>query len=172
KGMYFTIPLNARYSKKQIKKLDPKLEVFAPWYNIGNVATVKDKTDGEQGRFVKMLLKYGANQQKEAMITVAGIDTGSGVDLYTTLYVIRDPNFETQEKYYERIAELKKFIDGFKMPSKVEIAKHLYTKFDENPKYKFKEFKEESKYPDLDRLIFEVIKSDWKKGNGPGASLV
>lgn len=171
KGMYFTIPLNARFSKKQIAKLNPKLEVFAPWYNIGNVVTADYMAVENPGKVAKMAMKYAAKQQKDAMIAVGGIENGKEIDFYTKLYVIRDPNFETEEKYYERIAQLKEFIDNYKVPIKLDIAKYLYTKFDENPKYKFKEFKNDNKYSDLDRLFFEIIKTDWKKGNGPGASL-
>ncbi|MFW9936389.1 MAG: hypothetical protein ACFFD5_01990 [Candidatus Thorarchaeota archaeon] len=169
KGLYFKIPLDARYSKKQIAKLDPKLEVFAPWYNISSIVSLKDLED-KGGKLAKMAIKLAIKEHKEVTIHIAGLETGSGIGFYCTLFLMRDPNFETEEKYNQRIYEIKELTDPIRKPIRLEIAKKLHQKFDENPKYNIKEFKNE--YPDFDNIIFSVIKKDWKKGKAPGTSLV
>lgn len=168
RGIYFTIPLNARYSKKQITKLDPKLEVFAPWYNISKIVSIKDM-EGKGSKLVKMAIKLALKEHKEVSISVSGLETGGGLGFFCTLFLMRDPNFETEEKYNQRISEIKGLTDPIRKPIRLEIAKNLHKKFDQNPKYNIKEFKEE--LGDFDGIIFSVIKKDWKKGKPPGTSL-
>ena len=171
KGLYFFVPLDARFSKKQIAKLDPKPEVFIPWHNVSNVVAIGDL--GERGGFIaKKAVKFAEKAGKFSMIVVTGVETGADNDLFRscTLFLKRDPNFETEETFIQRNKEIKQLIDPMRVSIRLEIAKNLYQKFDQNPKYKVKEFKEEFGY--FSGIIFDLIKKDWKKGNAPGTSLV
>jgi hypothetical protein len=169
RGLYFIIPLNARFSKKQIAKLDPKVEVFVPWYNVSNIVSLKDLEE-KGGKLAKMAINLAIKAHKEVAIHVTGLETGGGISFYCTLYLSRDPNFETEEKYNQRIYEIKELINPIRVPLRLEIAKNLHKRFDQNPKYNIKEFK--SEFGDFSGIIFSVIKKDWKKGKPPGTSLV
>ena len=171
KGVYFKIPLEIRYSKKQIKNLNPKLEVFVPWYNVSNVVSVQELEDYPKAGFLaKKAIKYAKSKGKQASIHISGLKTGGGIKFFCTLYLIRDPEFETEETYNNRTKELKDLIDPIRKPIRLEIAKKLHEKFDQNPKYNIKDF--ESEFGNFDEIIFSLIKKDWNKGNPPGTSLV
>jgi hypothetical protein len=117
-------------------------------------------------------VKIAEKAGKFSMIAVTGVETGVDNDLFRncTLFLKRDPTSETEETFIQRNKEIKKFLDPIRLPIRLEVAKTLYQKFDQNPKYKVKEFKEEFGY--FSDIIFGLIKKDWKKGNPPGTSLV